>query len=264
MQTYVRWLVLYLIYIDESGKANKKDQTPLYVQAAFILLDDDWQSVDNSVNALKAKWFPSLPPSDVEFHAYEIVQQKGLYKSLGQAKSFSLLQDLYDLIAQTNCTLVASVIFKKRLWKLKTQDEIELWSHRFLFERVCKYLDKDNAKRIQRNESPHYGILLIDSVNSKYDNTIRRKYHSFFEWGTYFQSNTYLIEDPLFVDSQYRNMSQLVDLVAYTINRRTNAKQKVNKSIIDQVAMKGYQTILPKFDKSVKGRFDGYGIKYFP
>lgn len=257
---------LYLAYIDESGKASKRDRTPIYVQAAFVILDYEWQSIDNAVNRLKTKWFPNLPPSDVELHAYELVNQKGKYKALGKTSSLKLLEEAYDLIVGINCTLLASVIHKKNLYKLKTQDEIELWSHRFLFERICKYLEKENETRIKANDTPHYGLLMIDSVNTKYDNTIRRKYHDFFHFGTHYEKNDYLIEDPLFVDSQYRNMSQLVDIVAYTVFRRTNntTKQHNKWNIIDHTIEKGYQTLIPRFDKGPKGQILGCGIKHFP
>ena len=256
---------MYLIYIDESGKPALKDQTPLFVQAAFAIIDDDWQSVDNAVNGLKMKWFPDLPPSEVEFHAYEIVNQKRMYKSLGKDVSLLILEEIYELIANIDCTLLASVIHKRKLYKLKDQDVIELWSHRFLFERVCKFLDKENARRISSNESPQYGILLIDSINTRYNATIKRKYQNFFNKGTHFQQNEYLIEDPMFVDSQYRNMAQLVDVVAYTVNRRTNVISKTsNRNQVDEVIKTGYQTILPKFDTGSSGTVDGCGIKHFP
>jgi hypothetical protein len=257
---------LYLAYIDESGKASKRDRTPIYVQAAFVILDSEWQLVDNATNTLKAKWFPSLPPSDIELHAYEIVNQKGLYKSLGQTNSLQLLKEIYELITNINCTLLASVIHKGKLYKLKTEDEISLWSHRFLFERICKYIEKENENRINVNESPHHGILLLDSVNPRYDNTIRRKYHGFCHSGTYYQQNEYLIEDPLFVDSQYRNMSQLVDIVAYTVYRRTNITTKPSSkwNDTDKAIENGYQTLIPRFDKDSKGRLLGCGIKHFP
>ncbi len=257
---------MYLIYVDESGKPSMKHSSPLFVQAAFILLDDMWQSVDNAVNSLKMRWFPNLPPGDVEIHAYEVIQQKGIYKSLGKKKALKLLEEVFELISQIDCTLIASVIHKHKLRKIKNRDDIELWSHRLLFERVCKFLEKENDRRMRTNQPPEYGILLIDSVNTRYDNTVRRKYNEFFKYGTLYQTNEYLIEDPLFVNSQYRNMSQLVDVVAHLVNRYTimRRKPKAQWSDIDYVIEKGFQILNQQFDRGKSGRLEGCGIKHFP
>ncbi len=256
---------MYLVYVDESGKPSKKHGSRLFVQAAFILLDREWQSVDNAVNSLKMKWFPNLPPVEVEIHAYEVIQQKGIYKRLGRTNSLNLLENVFELISQINCTLIASVIHKHRLHTIKTRDEIELWSHRLLFERVCKFLEKENTKRTKANQPPEYGILLIDSVNTKYDNAVRRKYNGFFKDGTLYQTNQYLIEDPLFVNSQYRNMSQLVDVVAHLVNRHTNLPQnKTQWNDVDRVIDKGFQVISHRFDRGGSRRLVGCGIKHFP
>jgi len=120
--------------------------SPLFVQAAFILLDREWQSVDNAVNSLKAKWFLNLPPEDVEIHANEVIQQKGIYRSLGRKQSLELLEDVFELISQINCTLITSVIHKRKLHNIRDSKDIELWSHRLLFERICKFLKKENNR----------------------------------------------------------------------------------------------------------------------
>ena len=38
--------------------------------------------------------------------------------------------------------------------------------------------------------------------------------------GTKFEKNNYLIKDPLFVNSEYRHLSQLADCVAYCVKKR--------------------------------------------
>ncbi|RLI48839.1 MAG: hypothetical protein DRO73_08135 [Candidatus Thorarchaeota archaeon] len=257
---------MYLVYVDESGKPSMKHSSPLFVQAAFILLDSEWQSVDNAVNSLKAKWFPNLPPEDVEIHAYEVIQQKGVYRSLGREKSLKLLENVFELIAKINCTLIASVIHKRKLWKIKDREGVELWSHRLLFERVCKFLEKENNRRMSMNQPPEYGILLIDSVNTRYDNAVRRKYSEFFKHGTLYQTNEDLIENPLFVNSQYRNMSQLVDVVAHMVNRYTNLRGKPQEkwNDVDYVIERGFRVIQQRFDTDESGKLKGCGIKHFP
>lgn len=252
--------------MDESGKPERSHKSQLFVQAAFILLDDEWQAVDNSVDTLKTKWFPNLAPTDIEIHAWEIINQKGPYRTLGRTNSLQFLTEVFDLISQTSCTLVASVIHKNRIFSRLTDDDIDLWSHRLLFERICKFLEKDNNRKIAANQSTHKGILLIDFITQSYNNKIRRKYRRFSKHGTYYLQNKYLIEDPLFVDSQYRNMSQLVDIVAHLLNRHTNLRNKLTASWndVDYVIDQGYRTIFSKFDTDSSGKVLGCGIKHFP
>ncbi len=176
------------------------------------------------------------------------------------------MEESFHLIAQIDCTLVASVIHKSRCFSRLSTDDIELWSHRLLFERVCKYLEKENAKKISANQTPEFGILLIDSIETKYDNLVRSKYKRFLRTGTHYIDNKYLIEDPLFVNSQYRNMSQIVDIVAHLVNRHTNLKTKSKAAWndIDAVIERGFKIVYPRFDTGPTGKVLGSGIKHFP
>ena len=106
-----------------------------------------------------------------------------------------------------------------------------------------------------------YGILLIDSVNPKYGNKVRAKIGTLFESGTEYKKNEHLIEDPIFVDSNYRHLSQLVDRVAYCIRRRFR-EAEVDES--DRRAFtEFFDTIKPKLLKN-ESITDGYGLKIFP
>lgn len=254
---------MFLSYIDESGKASRRHKSKLFVQAAFIINEDQWQFVDNEVNNLKTNFFPNLKPEDIELHAYEITSQKRVYRTLGQAKSLSLLEDIFDLIGTIDCTLIGIVVDKTRCFAYV---DIDLWSHRLLFERLCKYLEKANSKRINAGLPPEYGLLLIDSVQTVFDNAVRRKYKRFFSHGTYYLQNSYLIEDPLFVNSYYRNMSQLVDNVAYCLRRHFESRSlpSSQRTVIDDVVKEGLQSIKPRFDTCASGKIMGCGIKIFP
>lgn len=101
------------------------------------------------------------------------------------------------------------------------------------------------------------GLILIDSVNRVFDNKRRVHIKQFMEWGTYYSKNKYLIEDPVFVSSQYRHMSQIADMVAYLIRRVQREKHRNSFDIY-------FDYIKDKFDKDSKGRIEGSGIKVFP
>ena len=102
---------------------------------------------------------------------------------------------------------------------------------------------------------------MIDSVNPKYDNKIRVKVRYLFENGTRYEKNRYLIEDPIFVDSSYRHLSQLVDCVAYCIRRNFRKAEADARECETFEAF--FKTIEPKHLKS-GSKSEGYGLKIFP
>lgn len=104
------------------------------------------------------------------------------------------------------------------------------------------------------------GIMLVDSINPKYDNKIRMKIRTLFMTGSKYQKNNYLIEDPVFTDSSYRHMSQMVDCIAYCIRRNYRSK------IPDQKEQETFENWLNQMRDKFLGNhdFDKYSIKVFP
>ena len=110
-----------------------------------------------------------------------------------------------------------------------------------------------------RNEQ--YGILIIDSINPRYDNKIRVKIRCLFENVTKYEKNQHLIEDPISVDSSYRHLSQLVDFVAYCIRRN------FRKAEVDEWERETFEAFFKMMEPNLlKNRCgsEGYGLKIFP
>ena len=78
--------------------------------------------------------------------------------------------------------------------------------------------------------------------------------------GTPYSKINYLIEDPLFTDSKWRNLSQLVDCVAYCVRREFMYNQAPAKK---QIWDNYFKIISTNFD-SYNGQYTGYGLKIFP
>jgi hypothetical protein len=110
--------------------------------------------------------------------------------------------------------------------------------------------------------APQYGIMIIDSCNSNYDNKLRKSIAEILRDGTCFCKLRYLIEDPLFTDSKWRNMAQLSDCVAYAI--RKHFRTPSNPSFHDENWEKYYSMLLKKADKDETGKILGCGIKVCP
>ncbi len=209
---------MYLIYVDESGKPNIKDPED-YILGALIIKENQWQQIDQQVKLLKKKWFPALNDKQIELHASDITHQRKVFKDLTQQDTFNLLNDISVLISNIFCVLIASIIRKNNIYpfireRKDINDWIERKGHMILFERICKYLNKVNRMKELVNEPIDYGILIIDSVNNKYDEIVRKKVIKLLEEGTFYVENKYLIENPIFVISKYRNLIQLADFVS--------------------------------------------------
>jgi len=98
------------------------------------------------------------------------------------------------------------------------------------------------------------------SSNKAISNTMK----NFVEEGSMFINSQYLIEDIFFVDSEFRNLIQLVDFVAwisrkYYINKM-NKSNKENEKYITNC----FDIINKSFDKDKFGNIIGAGIKIHP
>lgn len=168
-----------------------------------------------------------------------------------------LLDDIYELIANSSCTLLAVYIDKSKLYH---GVDAEYWALKLLFERSCIWLDKENTTRINSGIPSERALLLIDSIQYNYDLKIRKKLLPWFRKGTVYQVNKYFIEDPIFVKSQYRTMQQLVDAVAYCIRRNYDN----NNLKIQKIFNTFFNKINCKFDTDSKGNYLQAGLKLFP
>jgi len=243
---------MYLAYIDESGTPLLTDPED-YVLSAFIVNERKWRSVDRAINRIKQKYFPLVDPCEIELHTKDIVHRAYIFKSLGGNTKYDLLEECYRTIGGCGCTLIS--IVSRKAYVTKPRFDMELWGHRLLFERIEKFLEKQNPKE--------YGLMFIDSIAPKVDKNTRKKLLDFCLHGTrYIKGNELILEDPIFVLSHHRNMSQLADLIAFCVARKHKGATQMN--ITDAKFKEFYDIIYPSFDKDSSGNVDGCGLKIFP
>jgi len=137
---------------------------------------------------------------------------------------------------------------------------LEKWAYRFLFERLQDIVREENKQKIESGQTPEFGLMIIDSIHPKYDKILRQKLLCFLRDGTMFVDNEYIIEDPLFTHSHWRNLSQLIDCVAFCIgrNERGSMNEYTRKKFSEY-----YSWIKTKFHNK-NGKVEGRGIKRFP
>lgn len=250
---------MYLTYIDESGKAERSDPESEYVLASLTINESAWKDVDSRVRGLKQKYFPHAGYDEIEIHATDIFNHRGAFKNMSLEKRLAIFTDVMTIVSEIDCS-ISAILIRKDLIRDMTL-EIDSYALELLFERLCYHHSIVNGDNRMEGRDEQYGILMIDSVNQKYDNKIRIKIRYLFENGTKYVKNQYLIEDPIFVDSSYRHLSQLVDCVAYCIRRnfrKTEADERERETFESFFKM-----IEPKLLKNGPG-FEGYGLEIFP
>jgi hypothetical protein len=180
-----------------------------------------------------------------------MLNREGIFKRLNWDEIYAIFDDIFLFLVQekTEICVIASVIMKKKMFVGK---DIEKWAFRLLVERINKFLDKNNEQAILANMSPQYGIMIIDSCGLGPDNRFRSKIREMLRQGTYYSKLTYLIEDPLFTDSKWRNLSQLTDCVAYAV--RKHHRSVAPQSFHDKNWERYYQMITSKIDRNENGR----------
>jgi hypothetical protein len=253
---------MYIVYIDGSGRPEKNcEPKESFVLAALVTHESQWTYIDNKVKEIKLKHFPRVGVEDFELHAKDMLNREGIFRGLNWKEIYAIFDDIFDFLIRddTEICLIASVIMKQRMYEGK---DIEKWAYRLLVERINKFLEKNNETAILAGIGPQYGIMIIDSCGVEPDTKLRKKLVEMLKQGTYYVKLTFLIEDPLFTDSKWRNLSQLTDCVAYAV--RKHFRNPANPSFHDVNWEKYYQMIRKKADKNENGIIDGCGIKVFP
>lgn len=244
--------------MDESGKPQWSHPEPEYVLTALMINERSWKEINEKMRGIKLKYFPDLDPDSVELHATDIFNHRKSFKNLPLQVRLDVFADILSVISDSECCICATVLRKDRITK-KTMD-IQDFALDLIFERITFFLNESNGKSMKDGLPEEYGIVLMDSENMKEDNRVRLKFRQLFERGTRFVHCDYLIEDPLFVNSEYRHLSQLVDCAAYCIRRyirRTDDEAETRQF------SEFYAIIEPKMLRG-RGFVDGYGLKVFP
>lgn len=250
---------MYLTYVDESGKPEQTDPQPEYVLASLTINESSWVDVDRRVRELKQRHFPDANYIDIELHATDILHHRGPFKNMSLERRLTIFREVLDIISEVDCCIVAIIIRKDEISNKNLK--IDALALKLLFDRICFFLDAANEGLRKIGDSEQYGILLIDSVNQKYDCHIRSKIRSLLEDGTKSGGNSYLIEEAIFVDSKYRHLSQLVDCAAYCIRRN------FRKAEVDERERETFESLFkiiePKLLR-IGCESRGYGLKIFP
>jgi len=247
---------MYLIYLDESGSPDLADDSPYYVVSALIINEKEIFKVRDLVCNLKRKYFPDADPNEIEIHMKDLAHHRGVFKDLGLENERKLIREIGDLIPLTNCTLTTVCMNKAALYGDHKEHVLE-FALKFLFERVCTFLDEYSG--IERHR-PEFGILMLDSISPQMDNKIRIQMMGLIKNGTEYRRSEYFLDQPMFVRSCDDHIMQLADYASYCMKRRIMGeldKNEDNRKMYREITDK----LQPRFLAYGK---KGLGLKIYP
>ena len=209
---------MYLFYIDESGEIGYNSGTKYFVYNAFGIHEADWKNINNQVNNLKTQVFKSNKAPILEIKSNWLRNphernRREYLKNLSENELKQLSYGLYDIILHNNCVLLSSVINKDSLLKHYgiNKPDVNLFALKYLLERISIYMNK--------NHPAEQAIIIMDKCSDHIEKMLNQTHTLQQAEGYTWQNNKNIIENLLFVDSQYNNFIQLTDLCAYSINR---------------------------------------------
>lgn len=244
--------------MDESGKPQWSHPEPEYVLTALMINERSWKGINEMMKGIKLKHFPDLDPNTVELHATDIFNHRKAFKNMPLRARLDVFEDVLSVISDSECCICATVMRKDAINKRSM--DVQDFALDLIFERITYFLNESNGRSLKNGLPEEYGIVLMDSENIKEDNRARLKFRQLFERGTRYVRCDYLIEDPLFVNSEYRHLSQLVDCAAYCIRRHIRRTEDEREA---EQFSEFYSMIEPKMLRGY-GSVEGYGLKVFP
>lgn len=244
---------MYLFYIDESGEIAYNSGSKYFVFNALGINANNWKNINAQVNELKSAIFKSENAPVLEIKSnwlrYPKEREKKQYlANLSQEELLQLSHGLYDIIVNNDCVLISTVVNKDSLLRRYGLEKPEpnIFSIQYLLERISLYMDFNN-----NNDQ---AIIVMDKCSDSIEKMLNRTHTLQLTEGYSWKGVKNIIENIMFVDSQYNNFIQLTDLCAYNINRAFKD---------DNPDYEFFQRILPKFAYNNKnGLINGAGVTY--
>jgi len=207
---------MYLLYLDDSGSAPNANEE-YFVLGGVSVFESQVHWITTELDKLAQELFPALPPSTVEFHASDIFS--GREAPWDQIRSklqrIGVIHRVLDVFCRSyeSAKAFAVAIHKP---SYRNHDLVKL-----AFEDLCSRFDLHLIRANTGRSSPDRGLLIVDK--SSYESSLQKLAVEFRSTGTRWRRLQYIVDVPLFVDSNASRLVQLADHVAYSVFRRYNA-----------------------------------------
>lgn len=262
---------MHLLYSDESGDDGLPENltvpwknSDFFIRTGIALHDKKWRAIDGKIRNFKGQ---RGIPFNIELHAVEVTSgytQKSVKKNGKQIKTnyvnwfgtnlktpaarWSLLEQfLLDILSGGSISIFSVAIDKKKidltLSKRNQNRQPKLKSLELLSERFTQHIRRQQDKN---------GLLIMDSVTLKDDQTLRDFQEALYKNSTFVRADNF-VETVLFCPSNSTNLLQLADICCYAIWRRFTKSDNRLFNIIE-----------PHLHKNDMGQYERAGLKIWP
>jgi hypothetical protein len=240
----------YLVFVDESGDHGLTTIDPAY--SVFVLAFCIVQ---------KTCYARQISPALTEFkfrhfgHDQVVLHERAIRKDMGdfatlreKSKKENFLNELTELIASFDMTIIATAIHKQRLiGQYKFPNNPYEMALGFGLERVQKWLSRQPA-------SAGRTTVILECRGRREDDELELEFRRICAGGN-FEGKTYSLEPRFVPKSANVPGLQIADLIARPIGRHILDPHQANRA---------YDVIERKLDRSPKGEVRGWGLKVFP
>lgn len=244
---------MFLFYIDESGEIDYNSKTKYFVFNALGIDAKNWKLLNTEVNKLKYCIFdrPDAPILEIKSNWLRFPREREKHDYLASLSSDDLKKlslGMMDLIIKNELVLISIVVNKDSLLRHygMGKPSPNVFAIQYLLERISLYM--------HYNEPDKQAIVIMDKCSDNIEKMLNQTHTLQIKDGYSWTKNKSIIENLMFVDSQYNNFIQLTDLCSYSINRAFRD---------DNPDYPFFKMLLSKFSVNVKnGLINNAGITY--
>lgn len=208
LSSYQQGSYLYLLYSDESGTPHDP-KIKYFVLAGYCLFERQGFWLSNELDTIAAKFNPA-DPNSVELHGSPMFGGKGQWRRVAKEDRIAAMSAALKVFANSHASnRMFACIIEKNLVPPKNPVEIA-------FEQLATRFDY-YLQRLHRKGDTHRGLILFDK--SIYESTIQSLAADFRSIGHKWGIIRNFAEVPVFIDSKASRLTQLADLIAYSIFR---------------------------------------------
>lgn len=200
---------MYLLYLDESGAVQDKNQIH-FVLAGISIYERQGFWISQELDRIAAT-FNQLDPTAVELHGSPMLNGAKFWRAFPLPKRINAIKRSLDIFAKShknNCCF--GVVVKKSI--VFPRDPLE-----YAFEQICSRFDQ-YLWRMHLRKDTQRGIIVFDEMTRK-ETSIQELAKDFRTIGHRWGVVRNLAEVPVFMDSRASRLLQLADLISYSIFR---------------------------------------------
>lgn len=251
---FIRYILRYFVFIDESGESDVKKPDPrfeIFVLCGVIFREDHYNHFNQSMKLLKAKYFND---ERIIFHSSEMRRKAGAFEIF---RNQNILEEFYkdigEIFINSKYRIISCVIdIGKYKDKYPKRNTAYCDAFTFICERFIGLIGK--------NHTDHSLHFCLENRNKHKNKELINIYTKICKYGTdYCSTSSFKVcQKILFFRSKDDciNGIEFADLCAYPIARKHLSPDKRQPT---------YDLFENKFYKSLfNGQIKGYGLKYFP